>query len=505
MASTATPAKNQTSKLDAEALIVGTGFGGMGAAIELKRLGFDSLLMLDRNDDLGGTWHVNRYPGLAVDIPSTTYSYSFEPNPWWSRLYAPGRELKKYAEHVADKYDLRRHMRHNVTVESAKFDEQAQLWTVKLADGKPLTARYLVLATGFLSQPKKPDIEGIDDFAGKIIHTAEWDHDYDLTGKHAAVIGTGATAVQLLPQIAPELAQLDVYQRTPIWVTPKMDGPIPGILRRLFAGVPLTQRSARAVSDKVLEAIMVNGVVDASRINVLNRGIEAFCKAHLRRQVRDPETRRKLTPQYSFGCKRPTFSNSYYPTFNRDNVELITNGIERIEADGVVTSDGRKRKIDTLILATGFSLWEENFPAFQVVGRKGRNLGGWWRETRFQSYEGITMPGFPNLFSVPTPYGYNGLSFFSTIEAQMKHMARCIEEMRRREATTFEVTDAACEAFTEDMRRRVDGSVFVRGNCAGSRSYYFNPHGEAVLLRPTSTSESMRQAESFDLNSYVFA
>jgi len=498
--------KNDASpELDAEAVIVGTGFGGIGAAIQLKRLGIDSLLMLDRNDDLGGTWHVNTYPGLAVDIPSTTYSYSFEPNPDWSRLYAPGRELKQYAEHVADKYDLRRHMHFNTTVTGAHFDEPSQCWTLHRAANNPLRARYLVLATGFLSQPKTPDIEGIESFAGKIIHTASWDHEYALAGKRAAVIGTGATAVQLLPEIAPQLAQLDVYQRTPIWVTPKLDGPIPVSLRSLFARLPLTQRSMRAVSDHLLETIMVKGVVDARDMPVLNRAVETLCKAHLKRQVRDPETRRKLTPQYTFGCKRPTFSNAYYPTFNRKNVELITDGIARIESDGIVTRDGRKRLIDTLILATGFSLWEENFPAFEVVGRNHRNLGAWWRETRFQSYEGITLPGFPNLFSIPTPYGYNGLSFFSTIEAQMKHIERCLGEMRRRHRSSVEVSQAACDAFTDEMRRRVSDSVFVRGQCGGANSYYFNPHGEAVLLRPTSTASAMAQAEQFDLNHYVFA
>ena len=222
-----------------------------------------------------------------------------------------------------------------------------------------------------------PDIPGIDRFRGKVIHTAEWDHDHELKGQRAAVIGTGATAVQLLPQIAPQLAQLDVYQRTPIWVTPKLDAPIPMAMRQVFAGLPPTQRAARLVSDRILEAIMVRGVVDGRRIKLVNRTIEAVCKAHLRRQVRDPDTRRKLTPAYTFGCKRPTFSNRYYPTFNRDNVELITDRITRITADGIVTRDGRQRPIDCLILATGFNLWEENFPAFQVVGRNGRDLGAW--------------------------------------------------------------------------------------------------------------------------------
>jgi cation diffusion facilitator CzcD-associated flavoprotein CzcO len=497
--------KSRSGGPDYEALVIGTGFGGMGAAIQLLREGIGSILLLDRNDDLGGTWHVNTYPGLAVDIPSTTYSYSFEPNPWWSRMYAPGAELKKYAEHVADKYELRRRMRFNTAVTDAAWDEARQCWTVHTSEGGTLTARILVMATGFLSQPRTPDIPGVESFAGKTIHTAAWDHGYDLDGKRAAVIGTGATAVQLLPEIAPQLAQLDVYQRTPIWVTPKLDTAIAPAVRRLFATLPLTQRSARFVSDRVLETVMVSGVLYNRYLPFLNRGIERICKAHLESQVRDPELRRKLTPDYTFGCKRPTFSNTYYPVFNRANVELVTDGIARIEPDGIVDRDGRKRAIDTLILATGFSLWEENFPAFRVLGRGGKDLGAWWRQTRFQSYEGITMPGFPNLFSVPTPYGYNGLSFFTTIEAQMKHMARCLGEMRKRKARTFEVSQAANDAFTDDMRRRVGDSVFARGSCATANSYYFNQHGEAVLLRPTSTVAALRQAGRFPLKSYHFA
>ncbi|HSW15332.1 MAG TPA: NAD(P)/FAD-dependent oxidoreductase [Solimonas sp.] len=499
------PEQKVSLRPDYEAIVIGTGFGGMGAAIELKRLGIDSLLLLDRNDDLGGTWHVNTYPGLAVDIPSFTYSYSFEPNSAWSRLYAPGPELKKYAEHVADKYDLRRHMRFNTTVEQAVFDEASQTWTVQVAGGKPLRTRFLLTATGFLSQPKKPDIPGIESFKGKVIHTAAWDHDYELAGKRAAVIGTGATAVQLIPKIAPQLKQLDVYQRTAIWVTPKFDGAIPMALRRLFAMLPATQRSARMVSSSVLEAIMVTGVLYNKYLPQLTRTMEQVCRKHIARQVKDPALREKLTPDYSFGCKRPTFSNTYYPSFNRPNVELVTDGIQRIEPDAIVTAAGRRRPIDTLILATGFSLWEENFPAIRIVGREGKDLGAWWRETHFQSYEGIAIPGFPNLFSLNSPYAYNGLSFFTTIEGQMKHIARLIGEMRRQQAQVFEVSQAANDSFVADMRQRLQNSVFVNGNCATSRSYYFNPHGEATLLRPTSTLSGLHHAGHFPLEDYRFS
>ena len=349
-----------------EAIIVGTGFGGMGAAISLKRLGIEDFVMLEREDDLGGTWHVNRYPGLAVDIASVTYSYSFEPNPWWSHWYARGPELKRYAEHVADRYDLRRHMRFGTVVQGAVWDEDAQEWEVRVAGGERLRAAYLVTATGFLSQPKKPDIAGVEDFAGEVLHSARWDDTADLDGKRVAIIGTGATAVQLIPELAKRAAHLTVFQRTPIWVTPKLDRQMPRLVQRLFARVPLTQRSARAVNTAVLEAIMVTGVIHYRQGKVFNRLAERVAKRHLRRQVDDPELRTKLTPDYSFGCKRPTFSNDYYKTFTRDHVELETTSIERVTPTGVVTTDGREHEIDVLVLATGFDMWDANFPAISV-------------------------------------------------------------------------------------------------------------------------------------------
>lgn len=490
---------------DHEAIIVGTGFGGMGAAIQLNRMGITSILMLDRANDLGGTWHLNTYPGIAVDIASVTYSYSFEPNPYWSRLYAPGAELKKYADHVAEKYRLRQFMQFNSSVEKVVYDEDGKFWTVHVAGQKPLTTRILILATGYLSQPKRPDIPGLDSFAGKIIHTAEWDHDYDLTGKRAAVIGTGATSVQLLPEIAPKLQQLDVYQRTPIWVSPKSDMTIPVGVRELFARLPVTQRMARFTSSTILEIVMVTGALHNKQLPFLTSGMERVCRAHMMRTIKDPELRRKLTPTYSFGCKRPTFSNTYYPTFNRANVELVTDSIERIEPDGIVTRDGKKRKIDTLVLATGFKFWEKgNFPAFDVVGCGGTELGEWWLENHYQAYQGISIPGFPNLFNLPSPYSFTGLSYFFTIEGQMKHIARCVGEMKKQGALEFDVSREANDDYMTIMRNRLRSSVFVNGNCVSSNSYYFNPHGEASMLRPTPTPVALWDAGHFPLAHYHF-
>ncbi|MCW2786092.1 MAG: NAD(P)/FAD-dependent oxidoreductase [Marmoricola sp.] len=496
---------------DHDVIIIGAGFGGMGAAITLRKLGYEDLLIVEREDDLGGTWHVNHYPGLAVDIASVTYSYSFEPNPYWKNWFARGSELKQYAEHVAEKYDLRRHMVFGVSAEGARWDDDEQHWvvTTSLVAGTGTTtvrtARYLMTATGFLSQPKLPDIEGVDDFAGTVIHTAKWDDSVDLGGKRIAVIGTGATAVQLIPQIAKHAAALTVFQRTPIWVTPKNDFKIPRPVQTLFATQPWTQRAARAVNGAWLEGMMVTAVLHYKQAKFLNNGAAALAKAHLRRQVTDPETRRKLTPDYSFGCKRPTFSNNYYPTFNEDHVTLETTPIAKITATDIVTADGTSTPIDVLVLATGFNLWDSNFPAFEIIGREGRNLGKSWRQSGYHAFEGVTVPGFPNFISLNSPYSYSGLSYFMTIEVQMRHLERVFGALRDQDASTFEVTPQADAEFLEQMLERMDDTVFAQGSCGTARSYYYTNEGDAVLLRPTSSGSARKAVESFPLEDYTFS
>ncbi|MFT4035332.1 MAG: NAD(P)/FAD-dependent oxidoreductase [Patulibacter sp.] len=488
-----------------DAIIVGAGFGGIGAAIALRRLGIDDIVILDREDDLGGTWHVNRYPGLAVDIPSSTYSYSFAPNPSWSRLFAPGHELKAYADEIAARYELRRHMQFGVAVTAAHWNEPDHTWQVTTDDGRTLTARYLLSATGYLSQPKLPEIDGIDQFAGEVIHTTRWRDDIPLAGKRIGIIGTGATAVQLIPELAKQARHLTVYQRTPIWVSAKLDFPIPRWTRRLFARIPATQRIVRAIGTSILEVMMVTGVLQYRRLPAANWIGATACRLNLRRAIRDPQLREQLTPRYSFGCKRPTFSNTYYPTLAKEHVTLETTPIARVDAHGIQTQDGRRADLDVLILATGFNLWDATFPAFPITGRDGCNLRAWWRANRYCAYEGVTIPGFPNLVSLNSPYSYSGLSYFTTIEYQMQHLARLIGAMRRSGHDTFEVTQSANQRFLERMTGLIGDSIFTRGNCAPARSYYFNEHGEATLLRPTSTLDAHRAARRFPLSDYRFS
>jgi len=491
------------SEQHADVIIVGAGFGGIGAAIQLKRLGYENFVLLDRQPDLGGTWYVNHYPGLACDVPTTTYSYFFEPNPNWSRLFSTGAEIKQYADDVADKYDVRRHIRFDTRVEGARWDADAQLWRVALADGQTLSARYLITATGFLSQPHTPEIPGIDSFAGTIIHTTDWDDAFDPAGKRIGLIGTGATAVQLIPELAKRAGDLTVYQRTAIYVVPKLDFPFPERVKRLFARVPLAQRVVRSVTDAIYE--FFNYVVLHNRQTLfrrLNIGAADVSKLYRYVVVRDPETRRKLTPDYDFGCKRPTFSNSYYRAFTKPQVHLQAGGIDHIEPHAVVAADGTRTEIDTLVLATGFDLWEANIPAIEIIGRNGRNLGKWWRENRFQAYQGVAIPHFPNYLSLASPYAFIGLNFFNTMEYQMRIMDRLFREVGRRGADTFEVTEEANSRFLDQVTELVGDTVFTVGQCASARSYYFNPHGEATLLRPMTARAAIRQASEFPLTDF---
>ncbi|MGC2654810.1 MAG: NAD(P)/FAD-dependent oxidoreductase [Mycobacterium sp.] len=488
-----------------DVVIVGAGFGGIGAAIQLNRLGYDNIVIVERESDLGGTWHVNRYPGLTVDIPSTTYSYWFEPNPYWSRLFAPGAELKRYAEHVADKYDVRRYMRFNTTVEGARWDEDAQAWRIALAGGETLSAQFLIAATGFLCQPRTPDIPGVETFSGRILHTADWDDSYSCDGRRIAVIGTGSTGVQVIPELAKEVAELTVYQRTPIWVMPKLDVGFPPVVQRLFARVPILQRLVRWFTDNATEFMMVIAMWKFVYFKRVNKAAADLSKLHRLLSVRNRELGRKLNPDYDFGCKRPTMSNSYYRAFTKPHVHLETNGIERIEPDGIVACDGTKRFIDTLVLATGYDVWDANLPAIEVIGREGRDLGKWWRETRFQAYQGVTVPYFPNFLTLASPYAWLGLSWFNTVEYQMRHMDRLFGELQRRDARTFEVTESANARFLDRMTDLLGKSVFYAGNCLTSRSYWFNHSGEAPLFRPTSVRNAVKEQDRFPLSDYQIA
>jgi cation diffusion facilitator CzcD-associated flavoprotein CzcO len=485
-----------------ETVIVGAGFSGIGTAINLDKAGIDNYVVIEAGSGPGGTWYWNTYPGIAVDIPSFSYQFSFEQSANWSRTYAPGGELKAYAEHCVDKYGLRRKIRFDTKVLGAEFDERADLWRIRIDPGEVVTARFLVNAGGVLITPKLPDIDGVDSFAGLTMHTARWDHDQDLTGKRVAVIGTGASAVQVIPEIAPVVEHLTVFQRTPIWCFPKFDVPLPAAARRAMR-LPGGKTVQRWLSQAYVE-LTFPLAAQYFTVNPMAKRMSDAGRAYLRKQVDDPEVRDKLTPRYAVGCKRPGFHNTYLSTFNRDDVDLVTEPIDKITGSGVATTDGRSHDADVLILATGFKVMDaDDVLTYPVSGPGGRSLSRYWDERRLQAYEGVSVPGFPNFFTVFGPYGYVGSSYFALIEAQSHHIVRCLTQARRRGARRVEVSQEANDRYFAEMMRKRHRQIFWQDSCQLANSYYFDKHGD-VPLRPASTIEAYWRSRRFPLADYRF-
>jgi len=495
---------NGGQAIDHDVAVIGAGFSGIGAAIKLDQAGFRDFVVLEEGDGVGGAWHWNTYPGIAVDIPSFSYQFSFEKRSDWSRVYAPGEELKAYAEDCVSKYGVRDRIRLNTKVTGASFDEDANVWRLQTAAGEDLTARYVIGATGVFSQPKLPDIPGVESFAGDTMHTARWDHSVSLRGKRVGVVGTGASAIQVIPAIAPEVERLTVFQRTPIWCLPKLDAPLDARMRTLLRWVPGAKLLTRWLSQAFVEATFVLAAHFAGTFPSLRAKGEGAARKLLR-EVEDPEVRDKLTPQYGLGCKRPSFHNEYVRTFNRDNVHLETAAIEEITPGGIRTADGTDHPLDVLILATGFKVFDTgNMPPFVTRGVGGVALEEWWTENRLQAYEGVSVPGFPNWFSILGPYGFNGQSYFGLIETQMRHIVRCLRRAREQGATRVEITPEANRRYWESMLGRRHNQIFFQGSCANSNSYYFDQHGDAPF-RPSLTLEAAWRSARFDLDDYAFA
>ncbi|MYR08172.1 NAD(P)-binding domain-containing protein [Gordonia sp. SID5947] len=486
---------------DLTVAIVGAGFSGIGTAIRLEQAGIHDWEIFEAGGGAGGTWYWNTYPGVAVDIPSFSYQFSFAPGEW-SRSYAPGVELRRYADDMVERYRLTDRIRFHTQVASADFDTDQHRWRLTLAGGETVTARFLINAAGPLNVPALPDIAGVAEFSGITMHTARWDHTVDLRGRRVGIIGTGASAVQVIPAIAGEVGSLTVFQRTPIWCMPKMDFALPRNIR-LLSRRPILRMLPRAVSQSYVEFTFTISAQFYKWLPVV-RIAERNCRRWLRSQVDDPETRAKLTPAYALGCKRPGFHNEYLATYNRENVTLETTPIEAVTPMGVRCSDGTEHDLDILILATGFKVMDpDNMPTFRLTGPDGTTMSDFWREHRLQAYEGVSVPGFPNFFFVFGPYGYTGSSYFALVENQTRHIVRCLRAAGERGATRIEVRQEANDRYFESMLRRRYRQVFWNDSCRTAHSYYFDKNGD-VPLRPTTTAEAGLRSRLYPLEDYEF-
>ncbi|MGU3536614.1 flavin-containing monooxygenase [Methylobacterium sp. A54F] len=475
-------------------LIVGAGFSGLAMAIRCRQAGIGPLLLIEKGDGIGGTWHENTYPGAACDIPSHLYSLSFAPKHDWSRLYAPQAEIRDYLRALAEAEGLMPLIRLRTASLGATWDEAADLWRVETSRG-PLAARTLVSAMGALHHPAIPDIPGRETFAGEAFHSATWNHAVDLRGKRVGVVGTGASAVQFVPEIAPETAHLTLFQRTPPWVMPKHDRAITEREKAAYRDRPLARRLNRL---RLFWLHEIRAFLGFTKVSKLTGQAEGLARRHLAKAVPDRALRNKLTPRYRLGCKRVLISDDYYPALQRANVTVETGGIARIAPDRVVMADGTEHPVDVLIYGTGFDV-TGSFVRTRLTGRGGLTLSEAWRDG-MGAYQGITVSGFPNAFFLLGPntgLGHN--SVIMMIEAQVEHVLGCLKAMRRRGWTSLEVKPEAQARFLQRIRDRMTDSIWQAGGCT---SWYLDAQGRNTTLWPDSVIAYRRSARRVRLADY---
>lgn len=478
-----------------DALIIGSGFAGVGMAIALKRAGMGAFLILEKQEEVGGVWRDNTYPGAACDVPSHLYSFSFELNPKWSRVFAPQAEIHQYLKHCADKYGLRPFIRFGHEVAQASYDEARAVWTVTTTDGMRLYTRALVTATGQLSRPVYPKLPGMDTFKGQAFHSAHWDHQLPLEGKRVAVVGTGASAIQFVPAIAGKVKAMTVFQRSAAYVLPRPDGPYAGWRKALFAALPWTMTLHRARIYTQYEGRAVGFTRIKSLMDLV---VGLPFQALLRKQVADPQLRARLTPDYPIGCKRILLSNDYLATLVKPHVKVVSEGIRRITPEGIETNDGQCHAADVIIYGTGFAATEFLAP-MTITGRAGQTLNQAWQQGA-QAYLGITVPGFPNFFMLYGPntnLGHSSIIYM--LESQIAHVVRCLKATQRRSATAIEVAPSRYADFNRVVQQRLAATVWQ-----GCKSWYVDANGHNSTNWPGFTFGYRWLTTYASLGAYVF-
>ncbi|MFF3410862.1 flavin-containing monooxygenase [Streptomyces sp. NPDC002742] len=474
--------------------VIGSGFGGLGAAVRLRREGITDFAVLERAGGVGGTWRDNSYPGCACDVPSHLYSFSFAPNPEWPRTFSGQEHIRAYLEHVADVFGLRPHLRFDTEVKMMTWDAEKLHWRIETSRGF-LTADVVVSATGPLSDPKIPRIPGIDTFTGKVFHSARWDHDYDLRGKRVAMVGTGASAIQIVPEIQPDAARLTLFQRTPPWVMPRVDRAISGAERWLHRRLPFTTQARRGLLWGIRE-LQVQAFT--KRPNELGL-VERLAKRNIERAVKDPALRKKLTPDYRIGCKRILLSNAYYPALTRPNVDVVASGLAEIDGSTLIAADGTRAEVDAIVFGTGFHVTDMPI-ADRVVGAEGRTLAQAW-ENGMKSLRGATAAGFPNWMTIIGPNtGLGNSSMILMIESQLNYMAdfvRQLDVLGGRAA--LDARPAAVDAWNDRVQERMKRTVWNTGGCT---SWYLDANGVNTTVWPGTTTEFRGATRRVDLGEY---
>ena len=490
-------AATKAATADVDVLIVGAGFSGLGLGARLKEARRNSFLIIEKADEVGGTWRDNTYPGCACDIPSHLYSLSYEPKADWSRLYPPQPELLDYLKGVARKHGLYGHLRLKTRMENAEWDEAAGLWRVTTDAGDTISAHVLVSGIGALHIPQIPHLKGIERFKGAAFHSAQWRHDVDLTGKNVAVIGTGASAIQFVPQIAPKVGKLTLFQRTPPWVLPKIDGPIGPIQQFLFKHLPGYRKAFRALIYWINEARALALVNNSKAIRIG----EQVAKRHIAKAIKDPELRAKVTPDYRMGCKRVLLANDYYPALARPNVEVATDGIAEVRAHSIVGNDGVERPVDAIIYGTGFDV-TDSLSRLPIKGRGGVMIRDAWKDG-VRGYYGITVSGFPNFFMLLGPntgLGHN--SQIVMIEGQINYVLSALAKMKAKKLRALDLKPQVLDAHDRAVQEKLQASVWQKGGCV---SWYQDAKGRNVTLWPGFTFDYVAKTRDVKLDEYEAA
>lgn len=476
---------------EVEVLVVGAGISGIGAAIRLQKEGVSNFVVLEKAKSLGGTWRDNTYPGCACDVPSALYSFSFAQKSDWTRVFAGQPEILDYVEDTARRHQIQSFIRFGEPAEESYWDDKACHWVVTTAKAT-WHARSIISCTGYLHAPIIPNLPGLHEFSGEMFHSSHWKHDVDLTGKRVAVIGTGASAIQFVPEIQPLVSELKVYQRTPQWILPKMDSSLPPLQRRLL-GLPMVKEALRNAIYAGFETFGIG-----FRRPTLLKQVERLARAHIRWAVRDPKLRDIVTPNYTLGCKRVLMSNNYYPALAQQNVEVFATGVKEIRGNTLIGEDGSEREVDVIILGTGFHVSDQPI-AHHVRGKDGRLLSEVWAGSP-EAYRGSTISGFPNLFLILGPnlaIGHN--SAFIVIEAQLKYAMSALRTMRERQLMRIEVRGSAQDAYNEQVQAALQGTVWNTGGCS---SYYIDANGKNSIGFPWSTLTMKRLLDKFDEENY---